>query len=83
MDIAWDNGSIELNAAIHNVCIQPLYDIQPRHPPSTSTLSLQMPQQPDYVNVVMFDVSNETDCTSNKIVDAMEVIFDDVDKKKL
>jgi hypothetical protein len=42
-----------------------------------------MPQQPDYVDVVMFDVLNETDCASNEIVNAMEVIFDDADEKKL
>lgn len=83
MDIVWDNGSIEFNATVCNVCIQPLYNIQPWHPPSTSTLSLQMPQQPDYVDVVMFDVLNETDCASNEIVNAMEVIFDDADEKKL
>ena len=35
-----------------------------------------MPDQINYVVVVMFDVSNKTVCVSNEIVDAMEVDSD-------
>jgi hypothetical protein len=35
-----------------------------------------MPDQINYVVVVMFDISNETVCVSNEIVDAMEVDSD-------
>ena len=60
-------NSTTSNSSIH---------VQLEHLRPTRASFCRMPDQINYVVVVMFDVSNETVCVSNEIVDAMEVDSD-------
>ena len=60
-------NSTTSNSSIH---------VQLEHLRPTRASFCRMPDQINYVVVIMFDVSNETICVSNEIVDAMEVDSD-------